>query len=65
MLCKEPFIAPIPGSRTVERIEENLAPGEIELTNEEVSALEAELAKIQIHGNRTDMDIMKLYQGKR
>jgi len=64
MLEKEPFIVPIPGSRTAERIEENFGAAEVELTNEEMSALEEELAKIEIHGNRTDADIMKLYQSR-
>ena len=65
MLCKESFIVPIPGSRTVERIEENFAAAEIELTKEEMSSLEMELAKLEIHGNRTDMDIGRLYQRAR
>jgi aryl-alcohol dehydrogenase-like predicted oxidoreductase len=62
MLAKEPFIVPIPGARTVERIEENLGAGDVELTLNELEALETELAKIKIHGNRTDEDIAKLYR---
>jgi aryl-alcohol dehydrogenase-like predicted oxidoreductase len=60
MLAKEPFIVPIPGSRKQERIEENLGAADVELTASEFQALEAELAKIEIHGNRTDEDIAKL-----
>jgi hypothetical protein len=44
---------PIPGSRKVERIEENLGAADIDLTDEEFGRIEAELAKIEIHGNRT------------
>jgi aryl-alcohol dehydrogenase-like predicted oxidoreductase len=51
---------PIPGSRKVERIEENLGAADIDLTDEEFGRIEAELAKIEIHGNRTDEDIAKL-----
>jgi aryl-alcohol dehydrogenase-like predicted oxidoreductase len=57
---KKPFIVPIPGSRQLERIEENLGAGDIDLTDEEFGRIEAELAKIEIHGNRTDEDIAEL-----
>jgi aryl-alcohol dehydrogenase-like predicted oxidoreductase len=57
MLHKKPFIVPIPGSRRLERIQENLGAADIDLTEQEFGRIEAELAKIEIHGNRTDEDI--------
>ena len=54
------FIVPIPGMRKIERIKENLGAAEIELTAEEYSSLNAELAKIKIHGSRDGKDIKKL-----
>jgi hypothetical protein len=60
MLHKKDFIVPIPGSRKIERIEENLRAADVELTNDEFEWIEAELAKVEIHGNRTDDDIAKL-----
>ena len=60
MLHKKDFIVPIPGSRRPERIEENLGAADVELTEEEFARIEAELANITIHGNRTDEDIAKL-----
>lgn len=60
MLHKKDFIVPIPGSRKLERIQENLGAADVELTEEEYTQIEAELSKIQIHGNRTDEDIAKL-----
>jgi aryl-alcohol dehydrogenase-like predicted oxidoreductase len=60
MLRKKDFIVPIPGSRKPERIEENLDAANVELTEDEYTKIEEELAKIQIHGNRTDEDIAKL-----
>jgi len=59
MLHKK-FIVPIPGMRKLERIEENLGAADVELTDDEVARIEAALAKIEIHGNRTDEDIAKL-----
>jgi aryl-alcohol dehydrogenase-like predicted oxidoreductase len=60
MLHKGDFIVPIPGMRKLERIEENLGAADVDLTEEEFERIEAELAKIEIHGNRTDADIAKL-----
>lgn len=60
MLHKKDFIVPIPGMRKIERIEENLGAADVALTEEEFEGIEAELAKIKIHGNRTDEDIAKL-----
>ena len=62
MLHKYKFLVPIPGSRKPERIAENLHAADLELTPEEVNRIEAELANIEIHGNRTDEDIARLYQ---
>jgi aryl-alcohol dehydrogenase-like predicted oxidoreductase len=60
MLHKKDFIVPIPGMRKLERIEENLGAADVDLTEEEFARIETELAKIEIHGNRTDEDIAKL-----
>ncbi|WP_424767877.1 aldo/keto reductase [Paenibacillus sp. sgz302251] len=60
MLHKKAFIVPIPGSRKLERIQENLGADEVELTEDEYNQIEEELANIEIHGNRTDEDIAKL-----
>ncbi|GCE09761.1 aldo/keto reductase [Dictyobacter aurantiacus] len=60
MLHKKDFIVPIPGSRKPERVQENLGAADVELTDHEFNQLEAELATIEIHGNRTDEDIEKL-----
>jgi len=58
MLHKKDFIVPIPASRKYERIKENLGAADLELTAEEFAKIEAELAKIEIYGNRTDEDIV-------
>ena len=60
MLHKKDFIVPIPGSRKLERIQENLGAADVDLTDEEFERIEADLAKIEIHGNRTDEDTAKL-----
>ncbi len=62
MLHKKDFIVPIPGSRKLERIEENLGAADVMLSDEEFARIEGELAKVEIHGNRTDEDVAKLKQ---
>ncbi|WP_371371138.1 aldo/keto reductase [Sporomusa aerivorans] len=62
MLYKKDFIVPIPGMRKVERFKENLGACDEILSEEEYNAIEFELTKIEIHGNRTDEDIAKLYE---
>lgn len=60
MLHKKECIVPIPGSRKPGRVQENLSAADVELTDAEFNQIEAELATIEIHGNRTDEDIAKL-----
>lgn len=60
MLHKYDFLVPIPGMRSLERIQENLGAADVDLTDGEFDRIEAELATIQVHGNRTDEDIAKL-----
>lgn len=43
MLCKKPYIVPIPGSRKSERIRENGAASEIVLTEQEVARIDKQL----------------------
>jgi aryl-alcohol dehydrogenase-like predicted oxidoreductase len=47
-------------SRRLERIKENLSAADVELTDAEFARIEAELAKVEVYGNRTDEDIAKL-----
>jgi aryl-alcohol dehydrogenase-like predicted oxidoreductase len=62
MLHKYDFLVPILGSRKLERIQENLGAADVDLTADEFTQIEAQLATITIHGNRTDEDIAKLRQ---
>ena len=41
MLCKKPWIIPIPGSRKPERLRENLEAAQVSLTAEEVACIDA------------------------
>ncbi len=43
MLAKRPYIVPIPGSRKLSRLQENLGAAEIKLTKEEVAQIDEAL----------------------
>ena len=46
MLCKKPYIVPIPGTRKPERLTENLGAADVVLSAAEVAALDAKLDRI-------------------
>ena len=48
MICKKDYIAPIPGTRKLERLEENAKAADIQLTEEEIKKLDEELARTQM-----------------
>jgi aryl-alcohol dehydrogenase-like predicted oxidoreductase len=52
VLAQKPWIVPIPGTRKMERLEENLGAAEVELTPEELHDLNDALSKIEISGER-------------
>ena len=54
------FIVPIPGMRSLERIEENLGAADVVLTDDEYEALTKALDRLTIHGSRDGKDIKKL-----
>lgn len=52
VLAQKPWIVPIPGTRKLERLEENLGAAEVELTPKERIDLNDALSKIEISGER-------------
>jgi aryl-alcohol dehydrogenase-like predicted oxidoreductase len=52
LLAKKPWIVPIPGTTKLERLEENLGAAAIELTPDDVRALEDASSKIKLEGAR-------------
>jgi aryl-alcohol dehydrogenase-like predicted oxidoreductase len=51
-LAQKPWIVPIPGTRKLNRLEENLEAADIELRPEEIFDLNDALSKIEISGDR-------------
>ncbi|MDX5399400.1 MAG: aldo/keto reductase, partial [Actinomycetes bacterium] len=52
LLAQKPWIVPIPGTRKLHRLEENLGAAELELTPADLAAIEEAAARITIEGAR-------------
>lgn len=54
LLAQKPWIVPIPGTRKLSRLEENLGGAELELTAEDLREIEEEASKAGVFGDRYD-----------
>ena len=52
LLAQKPWIVPIPGSRKLERLDENIGSAALELTRDDLSRIEAAMSQITVVGNR-------------
>jgi pyridoxine 4-dehydrogenase len=52
LLAQKPWIAPIPGTTKLHRLEENLGAASVSLTADDVSQIEDALARIKVEGAR-------------
>ncbi len=52
LLAQKPWIVPIPGTRKLARLEENLASAELELSTGELSRINAALEEVEVVGDR-------------
>jgi aryl-alcohol dehydrogenase-like predicted oxidoreductase len=60
LLAQKPWIAPIPGTTKLSRLEENLGAVAIELTPDDLRAIDSEAAKITVQGARYPEHLDKL-----
>jgi aryl-alcohol dehydrogenase-like predicted oxidoreductase len=52
LLAQKPWIAPIPGTTKLHRLEENLGAAQVQLTPEDLQRIEQALAQVEIQGAR-------------
>ena len=52
LLAQQPWIVPIPGTRRLHRLEENMGAADVELSAEELAEIEDAASKIQVQGGR-------------
>ena len=63
LLAQKPWIVPIPGTRKLERLEENIAAANVELTSGDLREIDSSFSKITVQGARLSEDHMKLIDG--
>ena len=52
LLAQQPWIVPIPGTRRLERLDENLGSADLDLTPEDLAELDRASASVQVQGDR-------------
>jgi aryl-alcohol dehydrogenase-like predicted oxidoreductase len=60
LLAQKPWIVPIPGTRRLERMIENIGAAKIELTSADLREIESAFAKITVQGARLSEEHMQL-----
>jgi aryl-alcohol dehydrogenase-like predicted oxidoreductase len=60
LLAQKPWIVPIPGTRRVERLDENLGAAALELTPDDLGEIEGATAQIQVQGARYPEHLQRL-----
>ena len=52
LLARKPWIVPIPGTRKMERLEENIGAAAVDLTADDLREIDSAASKITVHGAR-------------
>ena len=60
LLAQQPWIVPIPGTRRLERLVENLGSADLALTPEDLEELESASASVQVQGDRYPEAMQKM-----
>jgi aryl-alcohol dehydrogenase-like predicted oxidoreductase len=60
LLAQKPWIVPIPGTRKLERLEENIGATAIEFTADDLKEIESAASKITVQGTRYPENLEKL-----
>jgi aryl-alcohol dehydrogenase-like predicted oxidoreductase len=60
LLARKPFIVPIPGTRNIDHLNENLGAVNVQLTQEDLRQIDSAFSTIEVHGGRMNEEQMKL-----
>ncbi|TNM69522.1 aldo/keto reductase [Streptomyces sp. NP160] len=63
LLAQRPWVVPIPGTRRLSRLEENLGAVDLELTADDVAAIDAAYAQVEVQGERYPEHMARLTNG--
>jgi aryl-alcohol dehydrogenase-like predicted oxidoreductase len=59
LLAQKPWIVPIPGSRKLERLDENIGALAVELTSDDLREIKSAISKITVQGDRYPKELQK------
>ena len=60
LLAQKPWIVPIPGTRRLERMDENLGAVSVSLTPDDLSEIESAASKITVQGARYPEELERM-----
>jgi aryl-alcohol dehydrogenase-like predicted oxidoreductase len=60
LLARKPWIVPIPGTRKLERLEQNIGAAAVELTSDDLREIESAASKISVQGARYPEHLEKM-----
>jgi aryl-alcohol dehydrogenase-like predicted oxidoreductase len=60
LLAQKPWIVPIPGTRKLERLEENIGAADVNLTADDLRDIDTAAAQISVHGERYPEQLQRL-----
>jgi len=60
LLAQKPFIVPIPGTRNIDHLNENVGAINVQLTPADLREIDTAVSKIQVHGGRMNEEQMKV-----
>jgi len=59
-LAQKPWIVPIPGTRNIDHLSENLGAINVQLTHADLREIDAALSKVKVHGGRMNNEQMQV-----
>ena len=63
LLAQKPWIVPIPGTRNIDHLNENLGAINVQLTSDDLREIETAISKITVHGDRmSEMHMQQIDQ---
>ena len=60
LLAQKPFIVPIPGTRNIDHLDENLGAINVQLTPSDLREIDTAISEIKVHGGRMNEEQMKV-----
>jgi pyridoxine 4-dehydrogenase len=60
LLAQQPWIVPIPGTTKLHRLDENIAAADLQLSAEDLAAIEGALQQIQVVGERYPASVLQM-----